>query len=126
MDPEEFVAEAPLSWDAEGTTLTISVGTGSGDVAAGDHGHVAEDISDSTTTGRNVLTASNQANARSAISAAATGHNHAIADVTNLEDTLNGKLTASQAAAVADVDNDVEATLNALLASLRSAGILDT
>jgi len=54
-------------------------------------------------------------------------HTHAIADVTNLQTTLNSKLTATQAAAQADSDGtDLTTDFNALLAKLRAAGILAT
>lgn len=55
-------------------------------------------------------------------------HTHAIADVTNLQTTLNGKLTASKAATQADsTATDVAglvADFNALLAKLKTAGIM--
>lgn len=92
--------------------------------AATSHTHTASQISDATTTGKNVLTASSQSAARSAIGAgtsnlaigttattAAAGnhthtpasigaapatHTHAIADTTGLQSALDGKLSASQ------------------------------
>lgn len=55
-------------------------------------------------------------------------HTHSISDVTNLQSTLDSKLTASQAEAQADsTATDVETLVgdfNALLAKLRAAGIL--
>lgn len=55
-------------------------------------------------------------------------HTHSISDVTNLQSTLDSKLTASQAEAQADsTAADVETLVgdfNALLAKLRAAGIL--
>ncbi|OYD06098.1 hypothetical protein [Paludifilum halophilum] len=58
-------------------------------------------------------------------------HTHEISEVNNLQTELNSKLTASQAAAVADsVDAPDVATLeekmNELLAALRAAGIIAT
>lgn len=56
-------------------------------------------------------------------------HTHAIADVTNLQTTLDGKLTASKAAAQANsTASDVEglvADFNALLAKLKAAGLMN-
>ncbi|WP_413091831.1 head fiber protein [Terribacillus sp. 179-K 1B1 HS] len=55
-------------------------------------------------------------------------HTHAIADITNLQTTLNDKLTASKAATQADsTAADVAglvADFNALLAKLKDAGIM--
>lgn len=57
-----------------------------------------------------------------------TVHTHAISDITNLQNTLNSKLTANKAVAQADsVATDVAglvADFNALLAKLRTAGII--
>lgn len=113
MNSEDFVAEEPLVWDSETTTLTLSLN--------------AEDIGDSTATGRSLITAVGPEEARTAIgagtsdlelgstasTAAAGNHVHA------------QYLEATQAAAVADASGDAEATVNNLLASLRAAGILD-
>ncbi len=55
-------------------------------------------------------------------------HTHPISQITDLQTTLNSKLTANQAAALADsTATDVEglkADLNALLAALRTAKIM--
>lgn len=55
-------------------------------------------------------------------------HTHAIADVTNLQTTLNGKLTASKAATQANsTATDVAGLVtdfNALLAKLKAAGLM--
>lgn len=57
-------------------------------------------------------------------------HTHSISEVSNLQSTLNGKLTASQAAAQADSAATDAAGLvadfNTLLANLRAAGIMAT
>lgn len=71
---------------------------------------VAADVSDSTTTGRAVLTAADAAAARTAIGTDAAGdarpptaHTHAIADVSGLSAALAGKADASHTHAIADV-----------------------
>ncbi|MDZ5608567.1 head fiber protein [Bacillus pseudomycoides] len=55
-------------------------------------------------------------------------HTHTIADITSLQTTLNGKLTATKAAAQANsTATDVAgivADFNSLLSKLKSAGIL--
>lgn len=55
-------------------------------------------------------------------------HTHPISDVTNLQTTLNGKLTASKAATQANsTATDVAglvADFNALLAKLKAAGLM--
>lgn len=69
------------------------------------HTHAASAISDSTTTGRSVLTATDAAAARTAIGAQASGsyaaasHSHAIADVTGLQTALDGKQASGSYAA---------------------------
>jgi hypothetical protein len=59
-----------------------------------------------------------------------TAHTHAISDITNLSTSLSEKLTATQAAAQADsTAADIAglvADFNALLAKLRTAGIIAT
>ncbi|MBP1083500.1 hypothetical protein [Bacillus capparidis] len=58
---------------------------------------------------------------------APSSHTHPISDITNLQTTLNGKLTASKVAAQAEsTATDVTGLkndLNALLAKLKAAGI---
>ena len=39
MTPEEITAAAPATWDPETRTIGVSVGTGSNQVAAGNHNH---------------------------------------------------------------------------------------
>lgn len=69
------------------------------------HTHTATEISDSTATGRSVLTATDAAAARTAIGAQASGsyaaaaHTHAIADVTGLQTALDGKQASGSYAA---------------------------
>lgn len=100
------------------------------------------DITDATTVGKAVLTAADAAAARTAIgagtssltigttaSAAAAGnHTHTIANITGLQTALDAKMTATKAAAQVDsVATDVAGLVvdfNALLAKLRTAGIL--
>lgn len=69
------------------------------------HTHTASAISDSTTTGRSVLTSTDAAAARTAIGAQASGsyaaatHSHAIGDVTGLQTSLDGKQASGSYAA---------------------------
>lgn len=55
-----------------------------------------------------------------------TSHTHTIAQVTGLQDALDSKLSATQGEAVTDAtdETDVVTQLNALLASLRTGGII--
>lgn len=140
MQAEEVSASAPATWDAETRTIGVSLGTTAGTAASGDHTHTAAQISDATTVGRGVLTAADADAARGAIgagtsdltlgttasTAAAGNHTHPINGVTGLQDALDSKLTASQAAAVGDAtdETDVVTQFNALLAALRAAGII--
>lgn len=48
MTPEEISADAPATWDAGTATIGVAVGTGSSEVAAGDHSHAAADVSSGT------------------------------------------------------------------------------
>lgn len=101
-------------------------------------------ISDASTVGKSVLTAADAASARTAIgagtsnlaigttasTAAAGNHTHPISAITNLQTALDGKLTATKGAAQADsTATDVAglvADFNALLAKLRTAGVIST
>lgn len=67
------------------------------DFATAVHTHVANDITNATTVGKNVLTASTQANARTAIGAGTSNVSLPIAesDVTNLVSDLAGKVSTS-------------------------------
>lgn len=57
-----------------------------------------------------------------------TSHTHTVAQVTGLQGELDSKLTATEGAAVADAtdETDVVAQFNALLASLRTAGVISS
>lgn len=57
-------------------TSNLTVGTTSSTAKAGDYQPTAADISDATSTGRNVLKAASPTAARAAISASETGHTH--------------------------------------------------
>ena len=78
-------------------TIAVDFGTGATQAAPGNHTHTASQISDSTSVGRSVLTAADAAAARTAISAAAASHTHAISDVSGLQTALDAKLDDSQA-----------------------------
>lgn len=78
-------------------TLAVDFGSGATQAAPGNHTHTASQISDSTSVGRSVLTAADAAAARTAISAAAASHTHAISDVSGLQTALDAKLDDSQA-----------------------------
>lgn len=121
--------------DAAAARTAIGAGTGNSNLAlgttsttakAGDYQPTAADISDATAVGRGVLTATDAAAGRTAIGAGTsnltigTGASNAAAG----NHTHSQYLAATQAAAVADSSGDAEAQLNALLASLRAAGIL--
>jgi hypothetical protein len=73
--------------NAAAQRTTLGLGTAAvaatGDFAAASHTHIATAISDSTSTGRSVLTAADASAARTAISAAASTHTHAGADITS-------------------------------------------
>ena len=71
--------------------------------AASSHTHTASQISDSSAVGRSVLTAADAASARSAMSAAASSHAHAVADVTGLQTALDGKSNVGHGHAISDV-----------------------
>lgn len=57
-----------------------------------------------------------------------TSHTHTIAQVTGLQGELDSKLTATEGAAVPDAtdETDVVAQFNALLSSLRTAGVISS
>lgn len=57
-----------------------------------------------------------------------TSHTHTVAQVTGLQGELDSKLTATEGAAVADSadETDVVVQFNALLASLRTAGVISS
>lgn len=95
----------------DGTTgkLLKDTGVKAADFAAASHTHVATAISDSTATGRSVLTAADAAAARTAISAAAATHTHDIADVTGLQTALDAKLAATNPAVTGTITEDVYA-----------------
>lgn len=78
-------------------TIAVDFGAGATQAAPGNHTHTASQISDSTSVGRSVLTAADAAAARTAISAAAASHTHAISDVSGLQTALDAKLDDSQA-----------------------------
>lgn len=102
MGPEDISAAAPATWDVETATVGVDVGDGAGQVAAGDHTHDAADVASGTL-------------------AAARIPNLAASKITS------GTFPAARlptAAAVPDATDDPAATVNALLASLRSAGYL--
>lgn len=164
MNPEDINATAPILWDAETNTISMSpldvtdltgmssvgtslvtaesqaaartaIGAGTSNLAlgttastakAGNYQPTAANISDASTVGRNVLTAADAAAARTAIGAGTssltlgTGASNAAAG----NHTHPQYLAATQGAAVADASGDAEAQLNALLASLRTAGII--
>lgn len=108
------------------------------------HTHTASQISDASAVGKSVMTAADAAAARTAIgagtsnlalgttasTAAAGNHTHATSAITGLQTALDGKLTATKGAAQADsTATDVAglvADFNALLAKLRTAGIIST
>lgn len=57
-----------------------------------------------------------------------TSHTHTVAQVTGLQGELDSKLTATEGVAVVDAtdETDVVAQFNALLASLRTAGVISS
>lgn len=63
------------------------------------------DLTDMTSVGVSLATASDASAARTAISAAASTHSHAISDVTNLQTTLDGKAASTHSHAISDVTN---------------------
>ena len=93
------LADARLS-----ATVTTSLGKADSASQPG-HTHAASAISDSTATGRSVLTATDAEAARTAIGAQASGsyaaatHSHAIGDVTGLQTSLDGKQASGSYAA---------------------------
>jgi hypothetical protein len=58
------------------------------------HTHPASEISDSTSVGRDVLTAASQAAARTAIDAAATSHTHTASQVTDFAEAVDDRVDA--------------------------------
>lgn len=102
----------------------------------------SDQITDATAVGKSLLKAADAAAARTAIgagtsnlalgttasTAAAGNHTHTIANVTGLQTALDAKLTASKAATQANsTATDVTglvADFNALLAKLKTAGIM--
>lgn len=121
--------------DAAAARTAIGAGTGNSNLAlgttsttakAGDYQPSASDITDASAVGQSVLTAADAGTARTAIGAGTssltigTGASNAAAG----DHTHTQYLVATQAAAVADASGDAEAQLNALLASLRAAGVL--
>lgn len=107
-------------------TSNLTLGTTSSTAKAGDYQPSASDITDATAVGQSILTAADAAAGRTAIGAGTSsltigaGAGNAAAG----NHTHSQYLAATQAAAVADSSGDAEAQLNALLASLRAAGIL--
>lgn len=110
--------------------------------SAGPSNITSDQITDATAVGKSVLKAADAAAARTAIgagtsnlalgttasTAAAGNHTHTIANITGLQTALDGKLTATKAATQADsAATDVAGLVtdfNALLAKLKSAGIM--
>lgn len=109
MQPDEITASAPATWDPETKTVGVTTGTTEGTVATGDHTHAASAITSGTLNIARIPTGTTS-------STVATG-NH----------THTGLMTGS-ATAVADSTAEDVATLvtdlNALLAALRSRGVI--
>lgn len=85
-------------------------GSGSGGVPP-DLTILATQISDSSSIGRSVLRAASTLAARTAIGAASSTHVHAITDVTNLENALNGKASTTS---VTDLQSTVSGQITDL------------
>lgn len=103
----------------------------------GDVEVTSEDITDSTATGRAVLTAADPGAARTAIGAGtgdsdvalvASGGNNGSADTAARSDHTHAGLLSGSASSVADAidENDVVDQLNALLGVLRTRGVLSS
>jgi len=143
MEPADLVGDPPITVtdNGDGTaTISVAVGTGSGQVAAGNHNHngvyapaahthASTDISDATAVGLDVLTAEDAATARAAIGAGTSDLELGTSGTTAAagNHTHQGLMTGS-ATAVADSEAEdvpgLVADFNALLAALRSRGII--
>ncbi|MDK8193771.1 head fiber protein [Paenibacillus sp. UMB7766-LJ446] len=134
--PEKREADYVVFVDEDGTPIDLGgSGGGSGPITS-------DNITDASSTGKSVLKATDAAAARTAIgagtsnlaigttgtTAAAGNHAHAVAAITGLQAALDAKLTGTKAAAQANsTATDVAglvADFNALLAKLRTAGVI--
>lgn len=98
-------AEAPLAWDEQTSTMSVSVGTTANDVAAGNHTHSNYATTTALTDGL--------------AGKAATNHTHSTAQVTGLDSALAD--LDRVAAHVADADPTDAASAAAAVDALRNA-----
>lgn len=105
MQPEDIIATAPATWDPETSTVGVTVGTAAGTVAAGNHTHAASAITSGTLAIARIPTGTTSATV-------ATG-----------DRGLSGAAAAQADSTASDVAGLV-ADLNALLAKLRTRGVL--
>lgn len=87
-----------------------------------------DSITDANATGKSILKALDGSAVRTTISAAAASNTHTIANITALQTAIDSKLTTNQGTTVPDSTAtdaaEFNTSLNALLTSLRSVGII--